>query len=754
MIRMAAMRRVLTALLACLLVVACDQDTAIPQGPTAGMMRQGDFRGALDYYRSRLAQDPDDPELLEGYYRTYQATEEHFLSRAQLLARSGDFAGAEASVNRGLILLPDSVVLREQVNHLRQLKEARRLYREAAVSSRLGRNDQAMEQVEAALRLDPDFEAATSLLRTLTAAQATRERLEPIRLQTGAPVSINFQNAAFKDAALALGRAYGVNMIFDADLTDRNISVYADKVTFVQAFELLLKSNNAFYRRLGENSVIIASDTPGKRAQYSDYLVRTFFIRSGNAQEIADTLALTLGIQNASVDEAENTVTIRDTAETVLLADQLINSVDRRPAEVVMEVEVLEVNRTKTEQLGLELGSQITAEPPEIELTEVTPVEMFGDELGASAVTLPTATLRFYKQDVDARTLANPSIRTLDKQEASFHVGDEIPLRASEIVETSGQTRTTFERRNIGINLQVRPEVRLNSSVAVTLELEVSSLGQNLGTPDQPAYAIGTRRIQTRMLLENGETAIMGGLIRDEDRDTIVNVPGLGNVPVIGRLFRSRDGQGQRTDIILTLTPRVVRARDLPSIGESEFYSGTGQRVAVVNPNDFLEGPVRRETPTIRLDLSGAGADRAVAPPPAAAESFLSDADAAPQLSFQRDAYVSGLNENFTVVITASGFPSATSGRAVIRFRSDVMSVEAVESPQNLAYEIDNESGQVVLELTPSVAGSSTREIATLTFRGRAQGLSYLIFGNAVGASGAQGLPAGTSLRNSRVVVR
>lgn len=750
---MAAVMRFLAVLAAGLILASCEKDTKIPPGPAAGFIKAGDFRSALDYYRGRLKTDPDDPELLEGYYSVYKATEDNYFMRADARADSGDLSGAEAEISRGLILIPDSVVLRNQLEMLSDRKEARRLYRDASVAARLGRTDRALTLVEHALQRDPEFEDAARLLQTLTATGAAAKKLNPIRLQTGAPVTINFRNASFKDAALALGRAYGVNMIFDADLIDRNISIYADRVQFTQAFELLLKSNNAFYRRLGQNSVIIANDNPGKRAQYEDYLVRTFFIRSGNAQNIADALSLTLGIQSVSVDEEENTVTIRDTAERIVLADQLISVRDRKPAEVVLEVEVLEVNRTKSEQLGLDFGSQITIDPPELELSEVFDVDELGDALGASAVSLPTASLRFYKQDVDARTLANPSIRSLDKQQASFHVGDEIPLRATEIVDSTGQTRTTFERRDVGINLDVKPEVKLNSTVSIDLQLEVSSLGQNLGTADQPAYAIGTRRVETRMLLENGETAIIGGLIRDEERDTVVSVPGLGKVPVIGKLFRNRDGQGVRTDIILTLTPRVVRGRDLPAVTEAQFYSGTGLRVGTVNPNDFLERPITRDVPTIQLDLSGDA--RATVPAPAAAQSTpLPEAEAAPQLSFQRSSYVNGINDPFDVVVTASGFPSNSGGQAVIRFRPDVVQVDAVESALSLPFEIDNERGQIIMELTPQVAGLSTREIATIRFRGVEAGLSYLIFGNAVGASGARGLPEGTGLRNSRIVIR
>jgi len=183
-------------------------------------------------------------------------------------------------------------------------------------------------------------------LREKIIGPGDEDTLRPIRLQSGAPVDLNFQEASFKQAALALGRAYGVNMIFDESIEDLDISLFAENVSFQQAFTLLLKTNAAFYRRVGPNSVIIASDDPSTRAQYDDYIVRTFYIRSARAQQLADELSLILGLQTIAFDEEENTVTIRDTADKVRLADRYIISKDRKQAEVILEVEVLEVNRT------------------------------------------------------------------------------------------------------------------------------------------------------------------------------------------------------------------------------------------------------------------------------------------------------------------------------------------------------------------------------------------------------------------------
>ena len=544
-----------------LAVAGCNAGTDVSRTRGEILADQQSWVESLAHYRTLLRQDPDNAEYREGYFATIERLEGTVIGDARRLAEHGDLPAAEGRIGQALLLVPESMLLRDELERLGEMRAARSFYQDAVVAARMGRRDRGLQLVEEALSRDPDFHAALSLLETLHASEASGETLSPIRLATGAPVTMSFRDAAFKDAALALGRAYGVNMIFDADLADRAISVHAEGVSFTQAFELLLRSNGAFYRRLGANSVVIAQDTAEKRAEYEDYVVRTFFIRSGAAQVIADTLTRTLGLQQVSVDEAENTITVRDSAERVLLADQLINANDRRAAEMLMEVEVLEVNRTKSEQLGLDFGSQVTVRPPRgLQLRDIAPLGSIGDGLATGAVVLPASSLLYFKQDVDARTLASPRIRAVNGQPAQFHVGDRVPLRASQILEDTGQVRTTFEYTDVGIRLNVVPQVRLNNSVAIDLALEVSSLGRNLGTAEDPAYVIGTRNVQTRMELQDGETAIIGGLIRDEDRRTVTAIPGIGRIPGVGRVFQQRGGEGTRTDILLTLTPRIVRA--------------------------------------------------------------------------------------------------------------------------------------------------------------------------------------------------
>jgi general secretion pathway protein D len=299
--------------------------------------------------------------------------------------------------------------------------------------------------------------------------------------------------------------------------------------------------------------------------------------------------------------------------------------------------------------------------------------------------------------------------------------------------------------------------VKLDRSVVVDMFLEVSSLGQNLGTADEPAFAIGTRNVSTEMVLDDSETAIIGGLIRDEDRQTTQRVPGLGNIPSVGRVFRSNDGQGVRTDILLTLTPRILRGRDVPGPATAEFFSGSGNRVTSEPSMDFLVSG-GGSLPTIRLDLSGTASPSDGITAPVALPSPIVPGSTAsgplPTLSFSRSAYETQEDQDVEVVVSASGFDSDTSGTLVIRFRPDLVEANGVRTVGSLPARIDNSRGEIEIDLDNRISGAGTRDIATISFRALGQGLSYLIFSNNFGSGPNVDIPENIELRASRIVIR
>jgi general secretion pathway protein D len=222
--------------------------------------------------------------------------------------------------------------------------------------------------------------------------------------------------------------------------------------------------------------------------------------------------------------------------------------------------------------------------------------------LKQSTVTLPTVTLNYLKNVVDARTLSNPRVRTVDGQAAKIHVGDRVPLQSASIQDATGQSRTLYEYHDIGIALDVIPKYHFDDSIFVDLNVEVSSLGQNLGTPAAPAYAIGTRNVHTTMILREAETAVLGGLISETEQHSLNGLPWVDPNGVLGHLFSTHGDTAQRSELILTVTPYLVRSQSLPRRNNTDFYSGTDKDYSTRASYDYLNRtPAAKQPPRYML---------------------------------------------------------------------------------------------------------------------------------------------------------
>ncbi len=219
-----------------------------------------------------------------------------------------------------------------------------------------------------------------------------------------------------------------------------------------------------------------------------------------------------------------------------------------------------------------------------------------------STVTLPTVTLNYLKSVTDGRTLSNPRVRTVDGQPAKIHVGDRVPLQSASIQDATGQSRTMYEYHDIGIALDVIPKYHLDNSIFVDLNVEVSSLGQNLGTTAAPAFAIGTRNVHTTMILREGETAVLGGLISETEQKSLSGIPGIDPNGLLGHLFNNDGYTRQRTELILTVTPYLVRSQSLPRRNNTDFYSGTEGGYSTRASYDYLNRtPPAKQPPRYQL---------------------------------------------------------------------------------------------------------------------------------------------------------
>lgn len=376
---------------------------------------------AVIEYRKAYAAEPANVEYKSRLKQTELKAAEYYYHQGMLLIESGDLAGATVQYQQGLSAMPEHGKLQQAMADVTSRKEAQLLFDEGVRLAESGRKDEAMSKFSRTLEIYPGHKGAIKALTEGTKDKKNQDE-EGLVLNSRTPITFNFRQSDMKQAFEFLGKSFGVNIIFDEGIRSAPVTLFAKDVTFDQGLNLLLSVTKSFYRKIGPNTILIAPDNKEKRGQYEDHVVRTFQLNSIKAKEMADILKGLMTIKKIIVNESLNSVVLRDTPEIVKLAERIIENNDRKPAELILEVEILEVNRTKAEKLGLDLGTyQISAAVPSFNIT--TPIRTAVD---GATVTLPSATVRFFKQDVDAKTLANPKLRVIHGKSAKIHIGDRV----------------------------------------------------------------------------------------------------------------------------------------------------------------------------------------------------------------------------------------------------------------------------------------------------------------------------------------
>ena len=385
------------------------------------------------------------------------------------------------------------------------------------------------------------------------------------------PGTIAFRNASTRDVFTAIARLSNVSIIFDPDFRNQNISIDLRNLTLKNALHSISTATKNFYRITGPKTLTIIPDTPTKRNEYEEEIIQTFYLSNADLQETIDLLRIVIDARRIAPLEATNALTIKDSPERVAAAGKIIDAIDKARAEIIIDVELLEVDRTRFQEYGINLGST-TAASEGIDggasinqegltlrsLRNLTQSDIF-------LTNLPGLFYRLLKTDSNTRTLANPQLRTSDGVPAQARFGERVPVPVTTFspIATGGvaqQPITSFNYENIGVNIDITPRIHHNDEVSLDLKIEVSSIS---GTGFGGLPTFGNRSINTTIRLRDGETNMLAGLIRDDERTTVKGIPGLSDIPLIGRLFAHSRRETQETDILLTLTPRIIRVLEL-----------------------------------------------------------------------------------------------------------------------------------------------------------------------------------------------
>jgi general secretion pathway protein D len=512
-----------------------------------------DYDVAVVEYTRALQRDPDNANARTGLQRAkVRASQDHFTS-ARRHAANRRLEEAVTEYKLAAELNPDSRVIAQE------LEEAQNQLRAQVVVSRDGKTE---------------LEALVDRMRD--------QRLPGLDVAADPlPDEIIFRDASNQVIIRTLAQMAKVNVVFDPAFRPSPISIEIRNQRFVEALQSITASTQNFYRVTAPRTITIIPDTPAKRREYEEDIVQTFYLSNADLKETMDLLRIVIDARRIGGMQGTNAITITDTAERVEAAGRLITMIDKARPEVLIDVELLEVNRTRLAEYGLQFAS-----PGSSGINGAADINRAGMTLndlknltGSQVLltNLPALYYRLIKEDSTGRVLANPQLRAQVGMTAQAQFGEEVPVPVTTFspIATGGvaqQPITSFNYRNIGVNIDITPRTHMNNDVTLALSIAVSSISGTAGFGGLPTF--GNRQIKTTIRLKDGETNMLAGLIRDDERKTRNGIPGLSDIPGVGRIFgHSRDERTQ-TDVILMLTPHIVRVLELTEEDVRAFKVG------------------------------------------------------------------------------------------------------------------------------------------------------------------------------------
>lgn len=612
----------------------------------------GDHEGGLATLQVGMKAEPQDQELRASYHRE----KDRFLARLLMAADSARLAGrwgeAAAGYERVLRLDPANVRAATGKARIELDRRHQTLMGEALDFLQKGDVASAEPRLHAILMENPQHTAARGLLRRIQEKSLAAETQSPVlKSALTQTITLEFRDASLKSVFEVIARTSGLNFVFDRDVKgDTPVTLFVRDTRIEEVMKLLLVTNQLERKVLNENTVLIYPNTPVKAKDYQELVVRSFYLKNAEVKQAMALIKTMVKTRDVFADEKLNLLVMRDTPDAVRMAERLIDGLDLAEPEVMLEVEVLEVARNKLQNLGVQwpdqvgygrLTSDITNETLTTTGTTLGKSTTLGGalatgytnlrgSLGVPFVANPAFMLNLHDGVDNADILANPRIRVKNKEKAKIHIGERLPVFTTTSTANVGVS-ASVNYLDVGLKLDVEPLVGLDDDVSIKVGLEVSSvIKEVIGPQSSLAYDVGTRTASTTLRLRDGETQVLAGLINDEERSSALRLPGLGDLPLVGRLFGSKKDSRNKTEIVLLITPHIVRNVAPPDAATVNFAGGTDASVG---------------TPPLRLALGKGGslsisstgsspafnATPAAATPTAAPVPFVPPEDGSPQ---------------------------------------------------------------------------------------------------------------------------
>jgi len=575
--------------------------------------RMGNWDAAVEYYRRAVQQQPERNDYKIALERAMiNASHEH-LNQAQLNEARGE------------------------------LEEALREYRRASDFDPPNRQ-LAAKVLEIERRIREQYEAQPRNNIAQLREQARQAGPPPLIKINEVLPEIRFNNTSIRDILNFIANATGINVTYDRDYQDRAYTVQLNGVTLEQALNQILSANQLFYKVINQSTIMVIPDNAQKRANYEEQVIRTFYVAHADATELSQMINTIIRVPAMAVqpmiapNKTANTITIRATTAVAAIIEKMIDANDKPRAEIVIDVQILEIRRDRAKTFGVELtdyqiGSVFSPE------SDPRGVSTNADGGGTTIVTKPTfnlntitrgvstadfylavpsAVVHFLESDSETKLIAKPQLRGAEGQKITLNLGDQIPVPSTVFtpLATGGANTnplTSFNYKDVGINVEMTPRVTIEGDIILDLLVENSTRSGDVNIAGQNLPSFGSRKVTTRLRLRDGESNLLAGLLREDERRLLSGLPGLIHVPILNKLF-AMNGPNEitQTDIVMLLTPRIVRTQEITAGDLSPIYIGTQQNLGLNGPPPLIAAPLEPEP------LAPAAPPVAVAPAPPA----------------------------------------------------------------------------------------------------------------------------------------
>ena len=593
--------------------------------------RAGKYDEAVLKYAEAVSYNSEMSEYRLAFLKASEAAAKKHLETADELFKTERFDEAYLEYQSAMVMDPTQSRAKQQLEVIEKRWKSTKLFNEGAAYEKENKSREAVRSYQSALNLNPNSREAAEAVERLLKTRKIRSEGFELNLKSTKPITLKFKDAKIKDVLNIITKLSGINFVFDDGVKDSTVTIYLENATFQQALDIICGMHKLRTKTLNESTIIVYPKTVEKDKQYEELYVQTFFLNKLDAKKAVNLIRTMLQVKKIYVNEEMNTLVLRDTADVIEVAKRILEANDVPDAEVVLEVEVIEVAKKNAESFGLALSRyaiDLHATGPSgafLNSTFVTTdsAAVAGDVTGSNGntaivasnvqkstkdqlvnlfrwgdyngyITVPSATFNFGKTLGNAETLSNPKIRVKNREKAKFNVGTRVPITTTSS-NGVGNTTVNVQYVDVGVKLNAEPTIQLNNDINIKLSLEVSSIIQKekLGVGgDTTVVTIGTRNMDTVLSLKDGETSVIGGLIQNTKNNNIQKVSVLGDIPIIGQLFSNKENANDKTELILAITPRIVRGLTVSDPEIASFWSGVEDDPSIARQYEsFIKEP-------------------------------------------------------------------------------------------------------------------------------------------------------------------